>query len=245
MEEEHHGGGKMKNILETYVNGIKNIFGEKLKLVVLYGSQASGEATKKYSDYNLLLIVDELKHQDLKFLSKISKKWLKYNNPPPVIFTSDKFRMSFDVFPIEFLDMKEHRKILYGEDPFEKTEISLENLKHECEFELKGKLLKLQQGYILAQNNSRNLTNLMLGSISSILVLFRNIVRLSGKTPPSKKVDALNVIEQQVKVDTEPFITILKMKDGEKQRQNIESLFEAYINQIEKVVDFVDKFIVK
>ena len=237
---------KTEKFLKKFTDEIYGVLGARMRTLLLYGSQASGEAAKKHSDYNFLLVVDGLKFEDLKALEKISFKLLK-GNPPPLVFSTELFKSSTDVFPIEFLDMQETHRILTGEDPFHNMEIDLKNLRHECEFELKGKLLKLRQGYIASAGKAADVRNLLIGSISSFLVLLRNVVRLAGQKPPFRKLDALNALAPLVKIDTTPFENIYKMKHGDKEalKLNPEEVFAAYMKEIEKAVDFVDKFVVK
>ncbi|MBU0951517.1 MAG: nucleotidyltransferase domain-containing protein [Elusimicrobia bacterium] len=232
--------------LTKFVEELKNTLGSNLKSIVLYGSQASGEAVKKRSDYNLLLTLENFGFTELKLLQKPVNKWIKSNNSVPVIFTCNQFEESFDVFPIEFLDMKEHHKILYGENPFVNMEIVSSNLRHECEHELKSKYLKLCQEFMATKGKQSEIKELLINSISTFLVLFRNVLRLTGQVPPPKKIDALSMLSKQVRINTEPFITVSKIKEGDKaaQKVEIEVLFNSYLNEIEKVIDFVGSFMV-
>ncbi|MFH1541389.1 MAG: hypothetical protein ABID79_06045 [Elusimicrobiota bacterium] len=231
----------MEDILSKFVDNVKIIYGLNLKSVVLYGSKASGEDTKKHSDNNILLILDDIKFSDLKSLNKIIKFWTKKGNQPPLIFTTEQFRKSADVFPIEFLDMKDNHKILYGEDPLENLEIGNTHLRHECEFELKGKLLKLRQGYVASRNKS-DIKNLLVNSITSFLILFRHIIRLFNETPPTKRLDALNILSKKTGLNQSVFINIFNMKQGNSQALKLdqESVIEEYLKEIEKIVDVVD-----
>jgi len=61
-----------------------------------------------------------------------------------MIFTVSEFLSSDDVFPIEYLDMKDGHKLLYGRDFLSEINVSDANLRHECEFDLRSKLLKLR-----------------------------------------------------------------------------------------------------
>ncbi len=46
-------------ILQELMDSCKNTIGKNLKAVILFGSRASGTA-KKYSDYDVLIIADDL-----------------------------------------------------------------------------------------------------------------------------------------------------------------------------------------
>lgn len=232
----------MRDILKVFVDGIKEICGENLNSVILYGSRASGEATEKYSDYNLLIVLEEDRFHDLKLFAGPVRKWIKHGNPAPLIFTMSRFKKSFDVFPIEFLEMKEHHKILYGNDPLEGLNIEQGNLRHEVEFELKGKLLKMRQGFIMTSCNQNKIRELLINSISIFLVLFRQVIRLTGEVPPAKRIDSLKRISELAGINTSPFVSVIKMKENAKESKGIvpETVFEEYIKEIEKAIDFVD-----
>ncbi|MDO8734781.1 MAG: hypothetical protein Q7K21_06450 [Elusimicrobiota bacterium] len=231
----------MADILNKFVEQVRVIYGPNLKSVVLYGSKASGEDTKKHSDYNLLLILGDIKFGDLKSLNKIIKFWIKGGNQPPLLFTTERLKKSADVFPIEFLDMKDNHKVLYGEDPFDNLEIKNTHLRHECEFELKGKLLKLQQGYVVSRNKS-DVRNLLIKSVTTFLILFRHIVRLFNEVPPAKRLDALNILSGKTGLNPSVFVTIFNMKRGDKDvlKLDPEPVMKEYLEEIEKMVEVVD-----
>lgn len=231
----------MSDILTKFLEETKTAYGQNLKSVVLYGSKASGEDTKKHSDYNLLIVLESISFNDLKLLGKIMKKWIKHGNPPPLLFTEERLKKSADVFPIEFFDIKDNHKILYGEDYFEKLEIRNMHLRHECESELKGKLLKLRQGYMVSRGKS-DVQNLLINSISTFLIIFRHIIRLFGITPPLKRLDAMKILSDKTGMNPSVFVAIFNMKQGNKEalKQNPDLLMEDYLKEIEKITDVVD-----
>ncbi|MBN1385048.1 MAG: hypothetical protein JW983_09235 [Elusimicrobia bacterium] len=231
----------MSDILMKFTEEAKATYSQNLKSIILYGSKASGEDTKKHSDYNLLIVLENISFMDLKSLNKIMKSWIRKGNQPPLLFTMERLKKSADVFPIEFLDMKDNRKILYGEDPFQNLEIHNTHLRHECEFELKGKLLKLRQGYMTASGKS-DVRNLLINSISTFLIIFRHVLRLIGVTPPPKRLDALNILAQKKGLNPSAFITIFNMKKGDKEalNQDPDLIIQEYLKEIEKITDIVD-----
>ena len=232
----------MAGLLESFIEDAKRIYGGKLRSIILYGSRADGEDIRDHSDYNLLVILDTVTAEDIKALSPVIAGWIKRGNQPPLIFTSDYFRRSADVFPIEFLDMKEKHKVLYGEDLLKDLAVERLNLRHECEFELKSKLLKLRQAYMVAAGKPKQVQELLIGSVSSFLVLFRSVIRLMGKEPPAKKLDSLHVLAGSTGINTSAFVTVMEMKQGNKEvyKQDPEQLMKEYLSGIEKIVTLVD-----
>jgi hypothetical protein len=232
----------MEKILSEFVGEIKNKFEDKLYSIILYGSKVNNEAVENFSDYNILILFNDLKFDDLKFLSFIIKKWVKKGNSCPVIFSTQRFKMSSDVFPIEFMDMKQNHKVLYGKDVFDEIDITEKNLRHQCEYELKSNLLKLRKMYMLNVGNNKQLVNILVNSLTSFLVVFKSILYLTEKNFPIKKVDALNLLSKKINFDITPFLVIMKLKEKNKEvgKIDIEKLVEKYVTELEKIVDFVD-----
>jgi hypothetical protein len=232
----------MADIVEKFVNDIKEACGENLKSVILYGSRASSEYIEKRSDYNTMLILGSVEFKDLQTLSNTLKGWIKKGNQPPQIFSGQMFQRSADVFPIEFLDIKDNHKVLFGEDPFNDLQITEKNLRHECEFELKGKLLKLRQGYLNARGSSSKVRELLVLSLSSFLTVIRHSARLYGQVPSAKKLEAVEKLSEKIGFDPAVFSTVQKIKAGDREalKRDPETVMEDYMKQIEKIIESVD-----
>jgi len=233
--------------LEKLTDELKNACGANLKSVILYGSAAAGDHTGKRSDYNVLVVAEELGKNELKAFSKTAKAWAKAGNPAPLLFTMERLNKSTDVFPVELLDIKECHQILCGEDVVSDLEISTANLRLQIEHELRGNLIQLSQQYLLSAGNGKEVCNLMVRSLSSFLVLFRASLRLFADSVPQKKFQALEQLNETVPVPVDVFQKVQGLKDGSLKPKAVdaEALFEEYIQTIESVTDAVDAHIQK
>jgi len=93
-------------------------------------------------------------------------------NPPPLIFSEDFLNQSLDVFPIEFLDIKSAHRMLYGPDPFESLSVQTADLHHQLEFELRSKLVQMQQRFLQSGGEAKALRELLGRSLSAYTALF-------------------------------------------------------------------------
>ena len=132
----------MKN-LDKFVEELKNTLGDNLLSIIAFGSQANVEDTK--SNLNLMIVTDQLTAENLYDISKPVKKWVKGKNPIPVIMNKDEWYSSFDVYAIEYADIKENYRIIYGEDLVPSICINKYFLRLQCESELKSLLLKYKK----------------------------------------------------------------------------------------------------
>ena len=103
----------MKN-LDKFLEDLKLNLGENLLSVFAFGSQANVEDAK--NNLNLMIITNQLSAENLYSISKPVKKWVKAKNPIPVIMNKDEWYSSFDVYTIEYADIKSNFRLIYGED---------------------------------------------------------------------------------------------------------------------------------
>lgn len=232
----------MKLTLEKIVEKLKDDCGKNLVSIILYGSAAAGDYAGKKSDYNLMVIARSLEVSHLLQISKSAHTWVKQGNPPPLLFTWERLKRSLDVFPVELADIKENHKILFGEDSISNLAISYENLRLELEHELKGKLIQLRERFLFTEGNSKLVEELMVQTLSTFLVLFKNALRLYNEKPPLKKMDALAELNKHIPCDMEVFGIVNRLKQGEKIKAlDRVKLFERYLKAVENVVDAVDQ----
>lgn len=218
-----------------------------LKSVVLYGSAAAGDHAGKRSDYNVLVVTGDLGTSTLDALSKTASKWSQAGNPAPLLFTEDRLAQATDVFPIELLDIRECHKILHGDDLVQGLEIDTKNLRLQIEHELRGKLIRLRQSYLLTGGKPKAVADLMVQSLSTFLVLFRASLRLFDETVPQPKFLALEQLAGHLEFEASVFNTVQQLKDGTKKARDLDvgRLFNTYLETIECVIDAVDAYIHK
>lgn len=229
-----------KQTLQIFTQGLKDIYAEELIALVLYGSAASGEFADKYSNFNLLVV---LKNTDLTTIKKASNLTRKFKMILPLFLTENYILSSTDIFPIEFMDMQENYFVLYGKDVLKGIEIDNRNLRFQCEQELKAKLIKLKQAYLLLNNNMEALRSLLFKSFTSVLHISRNVLRLKGVNTTYFKEDVLKKLAVEFKIDTRIWKEILAAKNNQVKLtgKRIEPLFISFVKELELLAALVDK----
>ncbi len=232
----------MDNRIKKFSDELLQKAGSNLISFIVYGSMATGEQYKK-SDYNTLIVLNEIGLKELSAISGVIKKWVKSGNPVPMIFTEETMKMSMDVFPLEFMDIKENHIIIYGRDVIKKLKINTKNLRLEVERELKSAFLRLIRAFLMTEGKPGDLKTLMLNSISGIVALLKGVLRLYKIKPPVKKPDVINAIPQNMKLNKTVFFDILKLKEDIQmfRDKEIMSIFSEYLENIEKVIKKIDK----
>ena len=231
---------KYKNILQKFAQDLKDIYQEELISLILYGSAVSGEFVEKHSNLNLLVV---LKDAHLESLKKSSKLIHKFNMINTLFLTEDYIAKSTTFFPIEYLDMQENYFVIYGKDILKGLHVDTRNLRFQCEQELKEKLLKLRQAFVMKSNDASALRNLLFISFTSFVHILRNILRLKGKKPPYLKHEVLKEVISEFKIDSVVWEKILSAKNNHVKLSGaeVEELFGSFIKELEFIVDIVDQ----
>jgi hypothetical protein len=228
--------------LDQLVSDLLEAQGDNLASVVLYGATATAEDDHR-SDHNVLVVLRTADFDDLRSCSRALTRWREAGEPPPVVFTAEELESAADVFPIEFLQMEQARKVLHGSDPFASLKISSENLRHQTEYDLRTKFIQLRRLYIARSPTGKDLINLMIDSFGSFAALFRAVLILNAQEPPVTKAEAVQATANLLNLDVEPFEWILKMKGkgAAPASFEVERMFAAYLKEIERVINVVDR----
>ena len=166
--------------LDELVRQLQLAYGEGLRSVVLFGSAVAGEHKPGKSDYNVLVIVDALPLDRWRAVSAVSRAWGEDGNPPPMTFTMREWKSSSDIFPMEYADILERHRVLFGEAPFDGITVSPSDLRLQVEHQTMGKLLQLRRATMGAGGDSRRQLDVLEKSLSTLMVVFSGVSRAGG-----------------------------------------------------------------
>ena len=233
----------MASELDELVEKLTAAHKENLKSIVLYGAAVVGGQLDEERPKKVLVVLDRIAPADLKAAHEVAEWWRSEGNPVPVYFTSEEISDSSDVFPIEFIDMSHVRHVVYGRDPFDGLEIPTGNLRHQLEYELRAKLLRLRRLYIPASRNADQLAKLMADSLDNFAVLFRHILVMLGREASFNKRECAMKLADELHLDKNEFARIFEYAPDREVWLESETneTFAKYLAQIEQVIEVVDK----
>ncbi|HTC34501.1 MAG TPA: nucleotidyltransferase domain-containing protein [Bryobacteraceae bacterium] len=232
----------MEDKLQELVDRLKHAQNDRLRSVVLYGSAAAGEHKEHFSDLNVLCVLTQVTPAELADSEPIFKWWREQGNPAPLLLSEEELRTSTDCFPIEFHDMQERRRVLFGTDVIQDLRIEKTFYRAQVEMELRTKLLRLRQKAAEILPEKPALLRLMIDSVPSFLVLARHALLVSGMTCGWRKRETARHLPD-IGVDETPFDTLLDLRDQSKLAKDVDpdALFAAYLRGIEALVHHVDQ----
>ena len=232
-----------KMTLDDLVSQLRAAFGPELHAVVLYGSAAAGEHHPKKSDYNTLVLVASLPANRLQAASAAVRAWVDDGNPAPLTLTMDEWHGSADIFPMEYADVLDRHRVLFG-DLVTDVRVNPSHLRLQLEHEAMGTLLQLRRGALAAGNDAKAQLALLESSSSTVMVVFRAVLRLSGEVPPRDYVELSQKVATTASIDATPFVQVVWHKRGETKIRNedIPKVLAGYLSGLQQLVHYLDKY---
>jgi hypothetical protein len=232
-----------KMTLDDLVSQLRAAFAAELRAVVLYGSAAAGEHLPTKSDYNVLVLVDSLATDRLAAASAAVSAWVDAGNPAPLTLTTQEWRSSADIFAMEYADLLERHRVLHGDLPMD-VQVRPADLRLQLEHEAMGTLLQLRRGTLAAGRSAKDQVRLLERSTTTVMVLFRAVLRLNGQTPPHNNVELSERVASLVGISAAPFADVLRHKRGERKLADADAtmLLSGYLSGMEGLVRYLDRY---
>jgi predicted nucleotidyltransferase len=231
-----------REIFSSIIDDYKGLFGEELVSILLYGSAASGDYMAGRSDINFMMVLSERGIDLIDEAFDLIAKWKKRNVATPLFLTEAYVETSVDVFPIEYLNFQNNYLLVYGKDILKDLSFDREFLRLQCEREVKGKLLLLREAFLETQGKRKSLQDVMAGSLGAMVAIFAALLHLKGKELPRHRREVINQVCQAFLMDRDLFEKLLDIKEkrSKPRGREMNSLFKAYLKEIQKLWKIVD-----
>ncbi len=200
---------------------IKELLGENLVTLAEY---YTGDET------NLLAICNTLGFDELQKLKQLKEI--------PFIFTKEELTDGVDVFPIEFLNIRQHHKIHNGDDILKDIGISKENLRRQLEFEFRSKLIHLRRQYL--QLKGKHLETLILSAVPTLVPIIGGLIYLKDLHYTDTQ-DMFRVVSEGYGIDVQVLKEIHDIRMGKaKLRKDKEHYIRELIRVLTDIGEIVD-----
>ena len=236
-----------EEIFAAITDDFKQIFGNDLLALILYGSGAVGHYSPGKSDINFLVILSEegINHLD-RAIGMVSQ-WKKSKVAIPLFMTKEDILSSLDSYPIEFLNIKTNHILVYGENVLDKISFEACNLRLQCERELKGKIFHLRTGFLEAGGRPKQLRELITVSVIAFISVFKALLYIKGVEIPQNRNEIIKTVAKTYIIDPDVFLQCLDIKEGTDHfaASDIHVIFDSYVKEIGKLSKIVDRLDIK
>jgi hypothetical protein len=181
----------------------------------------------------------------LQALVPVAKWWDRQKQPPPLFMTRDEIAQSADVFSIELMDMKQHHRLVFGEDVLKDLTIPTALHRVQVEYELREKLSLLRQHLLLASGDDARMWQLLIRSVSSFVTLFRHALIVLGVDAPVGKREAVQALAARIGFDPSGVLQVLDVREGKTGRStfDVADVFARYLTALERTAASVDRML--
>lgn len=232
----------LESTLTQFTQELRELLGNQLLAVVLYGSAAGENFVPGSSDLNIALVVQRMGFEVLKKIQPRMASWHKQGFAVPLIIDRPFLERSHDVFPMEFSDIKEQHRTLWGEDIFASLEIGGEHLRFLAEHEARSRLLRLQALYLERAGEPPRLRQILLDSLKTFLTLMRHLLRLQGKHGVQNYGEILSLFEQHFQVSFPEMHRLIAIRQGVRDWPHEPAIefFREYLEDVQRFVSLID-----
>jgi predicted nucleotidyltransferase len=232
-----------EEIFDEFRSDYTALFGDDLLAIVLYGSGARGEYVPKKSDLNFLIILSDDGIERLGDALDTVAKWEKRSIPVPLLLTRGYIESSLDTFPLEFFNIQSAYRVIYGEDILGDLVVKKDDLRLQCERELKAKLLLLRESFLQAHGETRQLMELIRQSLPAFISIFKALLYLKGERIPEKHEALIPTTAESFGLDGDLLKALWQIKRGEKKpgKQEIKETVLGYISEVKALSKKVDQ----
>lgn len=225
------------------VERLSKALGDDLLSIVLYGAAVHGDVYREVGQLNLMVVCANLETETLSQLSAPVQWWLRSGHPWPRLFSPDLIRDSVDIYPIEYLDITRHHRVLFGSDPLADLDVDVAHLRLQCERELREKLMRLREGFVESRGRAKLLRQLLAASYASFALVWRGCLHLLGAPVPAHDRDVAVALCRRLDLDPTPFEEVAAMAAG-KSKLDEGAVFDRYYRELEAMVVRIDRWIV-
>lgn len=223
-----HGGP-----LAVALQDLQNIFGERLQAFVAYGQPGAPPAPS-------LALVRSIAADDLDQCAARAAAWRRNDCATPLLLTPEEFAGSLDAFPIEYGEILDTYRVLFGPDPFAGMTIRTEDLRRECETQVKSHLLHLRENYIDCRGRQSEVGALVAEAAPAFALILRRLARLDG-FPATTRAELGAYAMQRPGLDARTVGAILSLSDNH-HASGVDAIriYPAYLAAVEQLWRFID-----
>ena len=238
---------EIPDALQALDRDLRGIFGARLQSLVVYGERArlaAGHAQNEHghdaTPVQTMAVVEKLAGEDLRACAARVGAWHGAGLATPLVLAAHEFGRSLDVFPLEFGAIIADHALVSGANPFDGLMVDAADLRRAIEVQARSHLLHLREGYLETVGRSDALAVLIVRSAPAFAALLMSIARLEGH-PTDDPVAAARHGERLLNLPGGAIGEVAKLVGvSEIPSQEAERLFPAYLDAVNRLVQYVD-----
>jgi hypothetical protein len=205
---------------------LERVFGDRMVALVAYAPARGAVFTTS------------IEAADLDALAVLTETWHKSGLETPLLLTSDEFRRSLDVFPLEYQAIMSHHSVISGTPPFADAKVDNDALRQACEAQAKGHLIHLRAAWLDAAGHSHDLQKKLVASAMPLRALLSHVAMLDGHADD----DLAAYAGTRFSTDAETLRAVLALEHHPENAKALIPRLPQYLAACHHVWDFVDRW---
>jgi len=243
--------------VQTLEKELRGIFGARLQSLVAYGERARA-TTLTAQDANgpghghghgdddaavrTIAMVETLTGDDLRACAGRVAAWHDAGLATPLVLAAHEFARSLDAFPLEFGAIIADHILVAGRNPFDGMTVDAADLRRAAEVQARSHLLHLREGYLETRGRADAVAVLIEQSAPAFAALLSSLARLD-RQPSYDAAAVARHAERLLGVPGGAVAEVVALAGArEISAQDADRLFPAYLDAVEKLVSYVDKW---
>ncbi len=235
MPELKHLPQSVRNHIDAYVQGLRDIGGDAIKSVTLFGRVLDTSFDVNHQAIRNVLVVEKVELDLLRRIGEAGTRWGRLGVTAPLVMTPTYISQSLDTFSLEMLDIHMRHKTVFGADPFVDLSFEDDHVRLQCERELKTVLIGMRQGLLASTGNKRLLGSVETDVGEGLLRTLRGLLWLRGK---KERIETPVVLDEVERLFDQKLPGIRKALDP-KERRDFET-FQSLYRDVEALGAAVD-----
>lgn len=224
---------KILRALSEFTESLQQSLGDQLTALILFGDLARpGEFDAKTSSIEVLVVLRDITSEALQTLEEPVQRAGRRYRLETLLLTEQELHGASDVFPIRFLEMQQHHKLLAGKDVLGTLDIDESHLRLRCEQEIRNLLLRLRNLYVHRSRQRKRLAETMRISISPLIRTLSACVGLKTGVSPMDPEDVIVAVTDEFDVQAGSLRDVLALTHASRLPPH-EELQDAYLRLLE------------
>lgn len=233
----------IRHPLEHFCNQLRTALADELVAVILFGD-AVRRPESLATRINVMIVLQSMSVASLDKLTSPIQHTRKSIGIAPLILTEEDLQSSTDVFPIKFINMQRHHRVLLGRDVLSELIVGVEHLRLRCEQEVKNLMLRLRSFYVHNSHHSEALRETLKNAASSLTTCLSALLILKKEPVPDNDVELVNKAGELMSLDMTAVRNVLELDEqpaiDETQNQQLYDEFMATVRSTAKMIDGFD-----
>ena len=227
----------------TWLEPVRTALGPDFVAAYLTGSVLTESFDPKHSHINLLIVARALEGPRLDAVARALPAQRRQPLIEPLFLTRAQIEHSLDSFPIEWVEIQDHRLRIDGDDVFGEIQVPRTYLRLQCEHELRGKHIQLRQTYLLHHTDAPLLARAMRASASGFATLLRTLLRLRGETPPANAARVIERVADLYGLDAQNLLAAHLFRHAARRHKPDEvlALYRGFLAEMERLIGALEE----